>query len=179
MLCRKIEEPLKIINFDINSQTFELLCEHGQKVDLYENNEPYFEADIIKYSLYNSYYITAPLLADNLMYNKVIWSWTITNDTNIPSTVVICEATNDKQLIEMTDNIRTKDVSTYEFDLNDIDFRSVDFSTSQVPYKQTYFKPLLIPFICFGFVNKIRGNSVLSKIQVMYSYSGKAYGRNN
>ena len=179
VLCRKIEEPLKIINFDIETQTFELLCEHGQKVDLYENNEPYFEADIIKYSLYNSYYITAPLLADNLMYNKVIWSWTITNDTNIPSTVVICEATNDKQLIEMTDNIRTKDVSTYEFDLNDIDFRSVDFSTSQVPYKQTYFKPLLIPFICFGFVNKIRGNSVLSKIQVMYSYSGKAYGRNN
>ena len=53
--------------------------------------------------------------------------------------------------------------------LKALSFSQVDFDKDNVPRKYTYFRPVSVPFACFGFRSEKAANSVLTTAQIVYS----------
>ena len=53
-----------------------------------------FNGEIILYENVEAYYITAPFTMGNLSHFKTLWSFTLSNDTKIPSELEVAYASN-------------------------------------------------------------------------------------
>ena len=170
-LCERLDKEYLIGNIDFDNSTFKLF-EKGKEINLVryanQNISNYFKAEIKRYENVKAYYITAPYTMGNLMYDKTIWGWTLTNDTDIPSSLEVCQATNNVDFEEMTklaDIVKTD----YGYSFNNIKFTNIDFDRYVIPHKYTFYRPIKVPFICFGFRNNNGENAVLSTMQVVYT----------
>ena len=117
-LCLRMDGEYYIRNIDKENCTFELHDDIG-KVDVIQYDRQSImqsnQAIITRYDKINAYYIKAPNTFGNLMYNKTIWSWTITNDTNLQSNVEVCYASND---IDFSSMSKIVDLTKMESGLN-------------------------------------------------------------
>ena len=111
----------------------------------------------------------------DMMHDKTLWGYTLSNDTNIPSELELCQICNEEELIELTE-ISTIEKSDYELDLNKFSLTSLSFDKVDIPHKTTFYKPILVPFVCFCFKNDKGTNSVLSTLSISYSIAKKSYG---
>ena len=131
--------------------------------------------EISKYSNVKAYYVSAPFTLGDLMYNKTVRSWTLTNDTKMDSYLEVCEATNDIDFEEMKKVVALN--ITHGYNLNKFAFNKINFGKSVIPYKYTFIRPLLVPFICFGFKNNENSNAVLCAMQINYSKPSLSFGK--
>ena len=53
----------------------------------------------------------------------------------------------------------------------------INFGKSVIPYKYTFIRPLLVPFICFGFKNNENSNAILCAMQINYSKPSLSFGK--
>jgi len=170
-LCLRLDKEYKITNINEEKAQFQLSNEYGiLNLIRYADQEinQSFKAQIIKYSNIKAYYISAPFTMGNLMYNKTIWGWTLTNDTNIYSQIEVCQATNDTDFENMK-GIIDLNKSDYGYSFSQVNFSSVSFDKFVIPHKYTFYRPINVSFICFGFQNNEATNAVLSSIQVIYT----------
>lgn len=174
-LVKRIEEPLEIVDVNLKDNSFKLL-KNNDKLDLVRYaNQPInqtFSARIDTYINVSAYYISAPMTMGDLMYDKTIWGYTLTNDTNIPSEIELCQATNEDDF-ELISSLEKTD---YGFGLDAFNLGSLSYDKVVIPHKTTYYKPILAPFICFAFRNNNGTNCVLSAMQVSYTIAKNSYG---
>ena len=179
-LCMRITRETEMANIDVQNGTFQLKMD-GKILDIVQYSSQSlvtaFRGEIIEYSNVEAFYITKPYAMGNLEYLKTIWSFTLTNDTNIPSELDLCYATNKIPYEEMK-TLASISKDTLGFDISNFNFSKVDFDKNVVPRTYTHKRILSgVKFVCFGFRNYKDSNSVLSSMTVTYtvpypSYSG-------
>lgn len=185
-LCLRLDGDYKITDVDYENYTFKLL-ENDETLNIVQygtqNLYKQFKAEIKEFTNVKAYYITAPFTMGNLMYNKTIWGWTLTNDTDIPSSIEVCQALNTEdfeKMAKVSDNVNiVMNVNQQQkgYDLDDLSFRDMDFDKYVIPHKYTFYRPLNVPFICFGFRNNDGTNAVLSTMQIVYTVPMGSVGR--
>lgn len=174
-----LDKEYKITEIDREEDTFRVLDQNEMKVDIVRYGDQdtlhALSGEISKYSNVKAYYVSAPFTLGDLMYNKTVWSWTLTNDTKMDSYLEVCEATNDIDFEEMKKVVALN--ITHGYDLNKFAFNKINFGKSVIPYKYTFIRPLLVPFICFGFKNNENSNAVLCAMQINYSKPSLSFGK--
>lgn len=179
-LCMRLDEEYLVKEIDYSKRTFKLYNDYGCiNLVRYGNQDitKSFKAEIKQYENVKAYYITAPITMGNLMYNKTIWGWTLTNDSNIPSSIEVCQATNDVDFEKMTKLVDLKKTD-YGHSFESFNFENVDFSKYTIPHKYTFYRPLTVPFICFGFRNNDGDNAVLCSMQIVYTIPSGSNSKN-
>ena len=178
-LCMRLTSPKLIEIVNKEEGTFKLISE-GQTLDIVQYSGQTlsaFRGEIIEYSNVEAFYITKPYTLASLEYFKTIWSFTLTNDTNLPSELELCYATN-KIPYENMKTLAKISKDALGFDLSEFDFRKIDFDKNIVPRTYTNKRILSnVKFVCFGFRNNNDTNAVLSSMAITYtvpypSYSG-------
>jgi hypothetical protein len=180
MICMRIDEELEMTDIDVYNGTFKLLSD-GEVVNivLYNNQTLItpFKGEIIEYKNVEAFYITKPYDMGKLEYTKTIWSFTLTNDTNIPSEIELCYSTN-KIPYENVKTLAKISKDALGFDIDTFNFNKVDFDKNIVPRTYTHKRVLShVKFLCFGIRNVSDTNGVLSSMAITYttpypSYSG-------
>lgn len=174
-----LDKEYSITDIDKENSTFRIVDQNEMKIDIVRYGDQdtlhALSGEISKYNNVHAYYISAPFTLGDLMYNKTIWSWTLTNDTELSSYVEVCEATNNIDFENMS-KIVALNIS-HGYDLDNFDFNKINFSKSVVPFKYTFIRPLLVPFICFGFKNNENSNAVLCSMQIIYSKPSISFGK--
>ena len=111
-----------------------------------------------------------------LDYLKTIWSVTITNDTNIPSEMEFCSVSN-KTLTEKMKTIARISKDSLGLDMDEVDFKSMDFEKNIVPRTYTRNRVVSnIKFASFGIRNLKGTDCVLSSMSLTYTLPYKSYG---
>lgn len=180
-ICQTIEKEVDISDIDKTNYTFKLKRE-GKYLDLVEyglqnRSSINVPAEIKNYQNVEAYYITAPMLADNINLFKTVWQITLTNDTDIPSALKVCVASN------KIPYYKTKDLAYISkdklgVDYNKLSFEKVDYDKTVVPRTYSFDRVLgMQKFICFGFKNESGCNAVLSEMAITYTVPFKSYSR--
>lgn len=179
-ICMRIIHETEMTNIDVEQGTFQLKMD-GEILDIVQYSSQAlvtaFRGEIIEYMNVEAFYITKPYTMGSLEYLKTVWSFTLTNDTNIPSELDLCYATN-KIPYEKMKTLASISKDTLGFDISNFNFAKVDFDKNVVPRTYTHKRILSgVKFVCFGFRNYKDSNSVLSSMTVTYtvpypSYSG-------
>ena len=177
-LCMRVTEDTEMTEIDVENGTFKLIAD-GEVLDIVQYNSQLlnaFKGEIVEYSDVEAFYITKPYLSENLEQSKTIWSFTLTNDTNVPSELELCYATN-KIPMEKLKSLAKISVDMMGFSLNDFNFSKIDFDKNIVPRTYTHKRVLAnVKFICFAFRNYNSSNSVLSSLVVTYTLPYPSYG---
>lgn len=178
-ICYKLDEEYEVVNIEKSACSFKL--KYNNKIinlTRYADQDisRSFKAEIKRYKPVEAYFITKPFTMGSLDYFKTIWSWTLTNDTSIPSELEIAIA-NNKIPFDSMRTLASISKDKFSFDLNDFDFRKVDLQKNIVP--RTYTNQRIISqlkFVCFGFRNFNNTNSVLSSMSIIYTIPFPSYG---
>lgn len=180
-LVERMSETYKIVDIDYDNSRFKLRDNREQTLNIVryaaQSMTKNFKAEISKYRNVRAYYITAPHTMGDLMHNKTIWGWTLTNDTQIKSAIEICQATNDIHLEEMA-TIVDFNRRDYGLNLENFNVANINFDKYTIPHKYTFYRPLNVPFISFGFRNNDSSNAVLSSMQIIYTIPFASIGNN-
>lgn len=178
-ICYKLDEEYEIVEINKESSSFKLKY-NDRIINLVryadQDISRSFKAEIKRYKPVEAYFITKPFTMGSLDYFKTIWSWTLTNDTSIPSELEIAIA-NNKIPFDSMRTLASISKDKFSFDLNDFDFRKVDLQKNIVP--RTYTNQRIISqlkFVCFGFRNFNNTNSVLSSMSIIYTIPFPSYG---
>ena len=176
-LTRPLRGEYEMSDIDIKEGTFSLSDGIGDiDIVLYgQQIESKFYGAIKTKTPVKSYYITAPMVMGSLDRNKTIWSWTITNDTKLESQLDVCVATNTSDVTGL-ESMVTYEKTDSRSNFGSFDFSDVSFDKDNIPHKLTYYRPLVVPFVCFAFRSLEPKNSVLSALQVSYNISSASFG---
>ncbi len=171
-----VEEDVKMVNIDASTGKFKLQKD-GETLDL-ENigTSVAFSGEIIEYKPVDAYYVTKPFSMGGLEYLKTIWSFTITNDSNEPSDLEICLASNKIPNADLKSLGRIS-ADKFGVDFSNFNFAKVDFDKNVVP--RTYTSKRIVSgvkFACFAFRSTGDSNSVLSSMSVIYTLPFPSYG---
>ena len=174
-----LDKEYQITDVDKENATFKLLDQNEFKVDIVrygdQNTLHQVSGELAIYENVKSYYISAPFTLGDLMYNKTIWAWTLTNDTNFDSYIEVCQATNNIDYENMSKLVALNVANGHDF--TKFSFNKINFNKNAVPYKYTFIRPVLVPFICFGFKNNENSNAVLCSMQINYSKPSLSFGK--
>ncbi|MCK9449436.1 MAG: hypothetical protein M0Q41_10730 [Bacteroidales bacterium] len=180
-LVERMEETYTIVDIHYGLARFKLRDNRNQVLNIVryaaQSMTKNFKAEIFKYRNVKAYYITSPHTMGDLMHNKTIWGWTLTNDTQIKSSIEICQATNDTHLEEMA-TIVDFNRRDYGLNLENFNVANINFDKYVIPHKYTFYRPLNVPFISFGFRNNDADNAVLSSMQIIYTIPFASVGNN-
>lgn len=180
-LCQKLDGEYEIYEIDREEATFKLKEDTIPLNLVRYANQPInmpLEAEITEYVNVTAFYITAPFTMGSLLHNKTIKGWALTNDTDIVSEIEVAMATNDEQIDKMTTASMTGINRLQKgYNLYDFSFNAIDFEKRVIPTVQVEWRWLRVNFICFGFRNLENTNSVLSSLEIRYTISGNAFGK--
>lgn len=170
-LCRLLDGDFDIIDLDKTNSTFKIR-ENGRNIDLilYADQTELalsFKAEIHMHKAVKSYFIAAPAVLGDISYRKTVWAWTLTAFKEA-NDLKVCQATNEQNLEDMR-AIAFADSVPIGFDYKGLSFKAIDFSKSAVPRKYTYFRPLSVPFMAFGFKSDNDANSILTAASIVYT----------
>ena len=143
-----------------------------------ENALMSFKCEIKEFDNVSAYYVTAPFTMGNINYFKTMWSYTLTNDTDLKSEIEIAFTSNKIPCVDTQEMSRiemSKDsLGVY---LTDFNYKKVDFDKRVVPRTYTTYRTLPYQkFICFAFKNENNTNAVLSAMSVVYTLAHPSYG---
>lgn len=171
MLCRVLDGEYDVVDLNKADCSFKLQ-EHGRELDivLYGTQNlasASFESELHKHTPVKSYFVAAPAVLGGIEYRKTIWSWTLTafkeaNDLQVGA------ATNEENLDAMK-TLAFADNVPIGKSFHHFSFEHFDFEKANVPRKYTYFRPLLVPFISFGFKSDKPENSILTETSIVYT----------
>ena len=180
-LCCKLDGEYKIENITHDKEKcFFNISQNNEVIDIvrYGNQEvsKVFKAEIRNYEPVEAFYITKPFDMGSLDYFKTIWSWTLTNDTSIPSELDVTYVSN-KIPFERMRTLASMSKEKLSLDLNELDFMKLDLQKNIVPRTYTHQRIISqLKFICFGFRNYNNTNSVLSSMSIVYTVPFPSYG---
>lgn len=144
---------------------FNILDEDGEPYDLVNHGntslDSVFPFELIIPKPVEAYYITSPFVMGNLSYSKTIWSWTITDDTDIKHSLRLGTIYSFDKMREVGNYLE----------------QNSWLKKAETPLKYTFVKPMKCPFVCFFVKNNEGENSVLSTIQIQYTLSSNAYSK--
>lgn len=165
------ENDLNTITLSKDGEVLNLIMYGNQSVS------ESFKSEIKQYFAIEAYYLTAPFVFGSLERLKTIYSFTITNDAQIPSELEVGFASN--KLVDADDKTMsymslTKEKHGFEFD--DFNFQKVDYDKIIVSRTYTFHRILARQkFICFAFKNSNNTDSVLSGMSITYSTPFPSY----
>ena len=171
-LCKALDGQYDVYDLDKASCTFKLK-RHGRAINvlLYgdQSTGSYsYSSELHKHTPIKTYFICSPAtLSGGVSYRKTLWAYTLTAFKEA-NDLEMCLATNEDNLEAMR-SLAFADSVPVGFNLNDLSFSQVDFTKGNVPRKYTYFRPVSVPFACFGFRSEKAANSVLTTAQIVYS----------
>lgn len=170
-LCRALDGEYEITELDKENCTFKI-SHNGRPIDviLYNNQDMtnlIFRSEIRKHKKVSAKFITAPATLGGVNYRKTIWQWTMTASDK-PNDLKVCQATNEESFDKMK-QMAFADNIPIGLDFKQITFMSLDFGKSAIPRKYSYFRPISVPFMSFGFKSEEAANSILTSIAITYS----------
>ncbi len=171
-LCRPLDGEYEVYDLNKADCSFKLKG-NGRALDIvrYGNQSLTsfaFASELHRHSAIKTYWIASPAtLSGGVSYRKTLWAYTLTafKDAN---DLEMCLATNEESL-EAMKTLAFADSVPVGFNLKALSFSQVDFTKDNVPRKYTYFRPVSVPFACFGFRSDKPANSVLTTAQIVYS----------
>lgn len=179
-LCRVLDGIYDVFALNKAECSFKL-SENGRELDIVRYGDQNLSAqsfvcELHKHTPVYSYFIAAPSVLGDVNYRKTIWAWTLSAFKE-PNDLQVCQATNDENLENMkafafADNIPVG------FDLADLSIMRLDFEKSAVPRKFTYFRPISVPYIAFGFKSDKAENSILTATSIVYTIPLLGWGNN-
>ena len=177
-LCLRVTEDTEMVEIDPVNSTFKLKSE-GEILDIVQyNNQPLsaFRGEVIEYSNVEAFYIPRPETMGTLEQQKTVWSFTLTNDSNVPSELDLCYATN-KIPTEKLKTLASISKEQLGFSFEDFNFEKVDFDKNIVPRTYTHKRVLSgVKFLCLAFRNYKDTNSVLGSTTITYTLPFPSYG---
>ena len=170
-LCRVLDEEYDVTDLDKTNHTFKIR-ENGRVLDVIQYADQdmsilSFASEIHIHKPVKSYFIAAPAVLGDISYRKTIWAWTLSafKESN---DLQICQATNEEKLEDMK-ALAFADSVPVGLDFHGLSFETLDFGKSTVPRKYTYFRPLSVPFVSFGFKSDKDANSILTATSIVYT----------
>lgn len=179
-LCMRVSKEMEMSDIDASSGSFKLKL-NNQVLDIVQyNGQPLnaFKGEVIEYSNVEAFYVARPETMGSLEYFKTIYSFTLTNDTNIPSELDLCCASN-KIPSERFKTLAYITISKEKlgFSFEDFDFNEIDFDKNVVPRTYTHKRILSnVKFVCFAFKNYKDTNCVLGSLSILYTLPYTSYG---
>ena len=171
VLCHVLDGEYKVTDLDKENCTFKIR-ENGRVIDiwLYDSQNMLslsFPSEIHIHRNVKAFFIAAPAVLGDISYRKTVWAWTLSafKETN---DLQVCQATNEETLEDMR-AMAFADNVPIGLDFKDFSFSLVDFGKSAVPRKFTYFRPLSVPFMAFGFKSDNDANSILTATSIVYT----------
>lgn len=170
-LCRVLDEEYDVGNLDKKDCSFKLY-ENGRELDIVRYGTQglsvqTFVSELHKHTPVKAYFIAAPAVLGSLGHRKTIWSWTLSAFRE-QNDLQVCQATNDEKLEDMKALLFADSVPS-GMDFKHFSFEAIDFGKSNVPRKYTYFRPISVPFISFGFKSDKASNSILTAATIVYT----------
>lgn len=174
----KIDEECEMYDINKEESSFKIMY-RDYEVDLTTYNNTavnlLITGEIITKQNVEAYYITKPYLSNSLNYFKTIWSWTLTNDTNLASELDVTYTNNKIPYMESKTLMEISKASL-GIDFNNLSFMKLDFEKNIIPRVYTNQRILSnVKFICFGFRNLNNTNSVLSTMSMTYTLAYPSY----
>ncbi len=171
-LCKALDGQYDVYDLDKPSCTFKLK-RHGRAINvlLYgdQSTGSYsYSSELHRHTPIKTYFVCSPAtLSGGVSYRKTLWAYTLTAFKEA-NDLEMCLATNEENL-EAMKTLAFADSVPLGFNLKALSFSQVDFTKDNVPRKYTYFRPVSVPFACFGFRSEKAANSVLTTAQIVYS----------
>ena len=174
----KIDEECEMYDINKDESSFKIMY-RDYEVDLTTYNNTavnlLITGEIITKNNVEAYYITKPYLSNSLNYFKTIWSWTLTNDTNLVSELDVTYTNNKIPYMESKTLMEISKASL-GIDFNNLSFMKLDFEKNIIPRVYTNQRILSnVKFICFGFRNLNNTNSILSTMSMTYTVAYPSY----
>ena len=119
----------------------------------------------------SAYYCTAPYLSESLAYRKTIDSYTIVSDMGRENEIYVKMLTNNVSLDEIVE-------AGGQVDYSNIDYLNVNYTRYDLPHTQTLRLKFYGNFIALSLASPSDRNSTLTKLQFIYHYAGRTYGKN-
>lgn len=178
-LCRVLDGEYDVCDLDKTDCSF-CLKDNGRILDIvrYGNQNlaaQSFSSEIHKHTPVSAYFIAAPAVLGSISYRKTIWSWTLSAFREA-NDLEVCEATNEENLEQMR-TMAFADSVPIGNSFKHFSFEKVDFGKYVVPRKYTYIRPLVVPFIAFGFKSNKSENSILTATSIVYTVPLMGRGR--
>lgn len=178
-ICYQLNKEYEMVDINKENATFRIK-NNGEivKFAIFDTQSEYvqFKAQIILRQPVEAYFITKPFTLGSLSYFKTIWSWTLTNDTSIPSELEVAIASN-KIPFENMRTLAKISKDKLSFDFNNLNYNKIDFDKNIVPRTYTNHRILSqLKFVCFGFRNFNNTNSILSSMAIVYTTPFPSYG---
>ena len=117
-----------------------------------------------------AYYVTSCYLTGSLGNRKVLDTYTIISDMGNQNEIFVKSITNN---VTMDEIIATGG----QIDYSKIDFNVVDYTRYDLPHTQTLLGKFYGSFLAFSLKSPNAVNSTLTKINFLYHYAGKTYGK--
>ena len=170
-LCRVLDGEYVITDLDKTNHTFKIR-ENGRVLDIIQYSVQSiitmsFASEIHIHKPVKSYFIAAPAPLGDISYRKTIWAWTLSAFKEA-NDLQVCQATNEENLEDMK-ALAFADSVPIGLSLHRLSFENLDFGKSTVPRKYTYFRPLSVPFVSFGFKSDKDANSILTATSIVYT----------
>ena len=170
-LCKVLDGEYEVFDLDQDDCSFKLR-ENGRELDIVRYGDQNlsvqtFVSELHKHTPVYSYFIAAPAILGNISYRKTIWAWTLSAFKEA-NDLQVCQATNEENLENMK-ALAFADSVPIEFDMKKLSITQMDFEKSVVPRKFTYFRPISVPFISFGFKSDKAVNSILTATSIVYT----------
>lgn len=127
-------------------------------------------AYVAKESAVQASYVTAPYLTGSLGNRKVVDTYTIISDVGAQNEIFVKSITNNVTMDEII-------ASGGQIDYSKIDFNSIDYTRYDLPHTQTLLGKFYGSFMAFSLKSPNAVNSTLTKINFLYHYAGKTYGK--
>lgn len=122
----------------------------------------------------NAYYVTSPYLTGSLGNRKVVDTYTIISDKGYRNEVYVKTMTNHVSMDELFDKLIGMGG---QVDYSNLNYRGTDYTRYDLPHTQTLMAKFYGPFISLCITSPHAVNSVLTKINFLYHYAGKTYGK--
>ena len=174
----KLEDNPRVVNLNKTAKTFQLSAYGKDVLDLiyYNNRNSNYSGIITEEMNVEAYFITMPYHFGNLSYDKNIYEWIISNDTNLASEMDVGYFYSHKQP-DFTYAISGISGSR-SLDLSNFNFNTVQFDTDNLPHLYAQYKNLVtVQYIRFLFKNYADTNMVLSHLNILYSIGQLTKGR--
>lgn len=126
---------------------------------------------VVKKTPVSAYYCTAPYLSESLAYRKTIDSYTIVSDMGRENEIYVKMLTNNVSLDEIVE-------AGGQVDYSNIDYLNVNYTRYDLPHTQTLRLKFYGNFIALSLASPSDRNSTLTKLQFIYHYAGRTYGKN-
>lgn len=174
-LSYRVSNLEKSTIYDVNEEgnTFKLKDNFGEPIDLikYNDIDATYSGVITKYDDVEAYFLTKPYDMGSIAYMKNVWSFMVSNDTNLASEMDIGYMASRKQGI--IDNV----VGARQVDFGHFNLGSMHFINDKLPSIYTNRRPIpSIGFIRFLFKNSADTNMVLTKLSVIYTVGAETKG---